>query len=361
MKRFLTGVLAGATILTLTVGCSVPRSGPKLAILMAAQDLVTAGKAGFTLKAGGKVEDLIAVLKKEAAADGGTFTAEDAGLLRKIYHSSLTIAWDKAGSGVADDDKFLTEAVIDGVVGAEVRVVHGVTYVRVSFRKLAAKFGASKADIDSIRQGLGPTTAGVHTLTAGGWVWISAADMEKFAQNAAAGAPQSDPELNKKYATEVITSAQNLIGSANVAYDKKDKTHLIVTTSTAKAYKEAERLVEATQKIADSPTAGMLNETFGADLEKAPADRPIVLDLWIDKGRFKAFEFNFLQFVEGSTGRAGLRVEFNGGTDIIAPSNAKKLDLNRIFESMTQGRTENLVRAGLGADRTKALAALVGS
>lgn len=360
MKRFLAGALAGATVLTLTAGCSVQQSGPKLAILRAAQNLATTSKAGFTIKAGGKVEDMIAAAKKEAASHGGTFNAEDAGILRKAYRSSLTIAWDKAGNGVVDD-KSVTRAVIDGVGGAEVRVVNKVTYVRVPFNKLAVNFGVSKADIRSIRRQLGPTNAGVNTLLYGGWVRISPADMQKFAQNSAGGAATADPKLNKKYSTALMTSAESLFKSATVVYDKKDKHHLIVTTSTAAVSKEGNRLVEAIQKIADKPTAKMLDETFGADLEKAPANQPIVLDLWIDNGRFQAFEINLLQFVKGSTGRAGLRVEFSRGEDITAPANAEKLDPIKLFQSMTQGGTESLSRTGRGAVRAKAWAELISS
>jgi hypothetical protein len=360
MKRLLAGVLAGATVLTLAVGCSVQQFGPKLEILRAAQDLATARKAGFTLKAGGKVEDLIAVVKKEGAAHGDTFSDEDADLLGEIYNSSLTIAWDKAGRGVADD-RTLAKAVLGGVVGAEVRVVDKVTYGKVPFHKLAAKFGGSKADIDSLRQELGPKTAGVNTLIDGGWVWVSEADMKKFTQTTAGVAPNSTPEQNEKYATELITSAENLIEDAAVVYDKKDKTHLIATISMAKATAEGERLLAAMQKITDEPTADLLSETFGSNLKRAPADRPIVLDLWIDNGRFEAFEINFLQFVKGSTGRAGLRVEFSPGDDIRAPRKADRLDLNKIFESLTDGGTADVARAGLRADRAKALAELVSS
>jgi len=104
-------------------------------------------------------------------------------------------------------------------------------------------------------------------------------------------------------------------------------------------------------------TVGCSVQQFGPKLEIMKAAH----DLWIDNGRFKALEINFLQFVKGSTGRASLRVEFSRGKHITAPRNAEKLDLNKIFESMTVGGTDDLVRAGLGADRAKAWAALIGS
>jgi hypothetical protein len=322
--------------MALTAGCSVRQFGSKVEILRAAHDLAAAGRAGFTLTAGGRVEDLIAVAEKEAAAGGYTFTAEDAGALRRVYDSSLTIAWDRAGSGVADD-RYLAKAVVGGVDGTQVRVVDEVTYARVPFAKLAARFGGSKDDLDQIRQDLGPATAGVDTLIGGGWVRVGAADMEKFAETVGAAAPAPDPELSEEYGTELVTSVVNLAESAAVTQDPKDETHLIVTTSTVKVYEEGIRLIEAVQKLADEPTAELLDETLDSGLGEAPADRPIVVDLWIDNGRFQALEFNLLQFVKGSTGRAGLRVEFTRGRNITAPGHADELDLSRIFESITEG------------------------
>jgi hypothetical protein len=339
MKRILSGVLAGITVLALTAGCAGQQVGPKLEIAQAVQEFATAGKAGFTITAGGRVEDLIAVAKKLAVADGSTFTAADAGLLRKIYRSSLTFDWDKAGNGAADD-KFLAKAVVDGV-GAEVRVVGGVTYVRVPIRKLAAKFGASKGEIAAIRQMLGPANPGVDQLFGGGWVWVSAADMTRLT-----GTLGSVPDQDKFYA-QLMISAQNLFDSAAVTVDANDKTHLMVTTSTVKAYREGKRLLQAMKKIADKPAASMLDKTLGTDLRKAPEDRPIVLDLWIENGRLKAFEFNFLQFVKGSTGRASLRIDFSRGRDIAVPRPATKLDPNKIL-------------SGIGAPRAKFWAARLG-
>jgi hypothetical protein len=366
MKRFLAGALAGTTVLTLTVGCSIQTFGPKLQILKAAQDFATAGKAGITLKAGGRAEDLIAAARKDAAEDGEIFSAEEAGFIRKAYNSSLTIAWDQAGKGAADD-RSLTKVVVDGVAGAELRVVNGVTYAKVSFTELAAKFGGSKADVEAIRRQLGPANPGVNTLVDGGWVWVSAADAAKFENKVVpAGTPSADPAMSEKAGNELITSAANLVESAKVTYAKKDKTHLIFTTSTLKTYKEAKRLVKAMSKVADKPTADMLDEVFGADFTP-PADRPIVLDLWIDKGRLEAIEINFLQFVKGSTGRAGLRAEFSRGLDITAPDNAKKIDPNQVFESIN-GATETVsatlgsgLGSALGSEQVKAWAEVVRS
>jgi hypothetical protein len=73
---------------------------------------------------------------------------------------------------------------------------------------------------------------------------------------------------------------------------------------------------------------------LGPQLEKPPADKPIVVDLWVDNGKFKAFEINFLQFVEGNTGRATLRADISTGADIPAPDGATKLDLSKISQSI---------------------------
>jgi len=114
-----------------------------------------------------------------------------------------------------------------------------------------------------------------------------------------------------------------------------------------KAYREGKRLLQAMKKLADKPAASMLDKTLGTDLRKAPEDRPIVLDLWIENGRLKAFEFNFLQFVKGSTGRASLRIDFSRGRDIAVPRPATKLDPNKIL-------------SGIGAPRAKFWAARLG-
>jgi hypothetical protein len=354
MNRILTGVLAGATALTLAAGCGVERFGPKLEMVLAAQDLAAATRAGFTLKAGGRVEDLIAAAQKDARADGRTLSATEAGDLRKIYNSSLTVAWDRAGRG-DDDDRYLVRAVADGIVAGEMRVVDEVTYARVAFPALVAKFGGSAADLKAIRKQLGRSNAGVDTLTGGGWVWVSPADVEELTQRAIAAAPAADPEREQQISTEIVTSMENLISSADVTYDPKDRTHLIVTTSTARAYREGVRLVEAMQKLAGEPVESLLD----GDLDAAPADRPIVLDLWIDEGRFRAFEIDFLQFVEGSTGRAGLRVEFTRGTRITAPGDADRLDLPGVFATVTDDG--GLARTGGAAQRVTAWAGMIRS
>jgi hypothetical protein len=360
MKRFAAGALAGVTALTLAVGCAgqLKQLEPKLELKQAAESLGATGRAGFTIKPGGNVDDLIALARKESGTGADAFTAEDADMLRKVYNSSFTVAWDKAGDGVADD-KALLNATVDGVTGLEVRVVDGVGFVRVPVKELATKFGVSTADIDSFRREMGSTAPGVGTLIDGGWVSVSVADLTKAAEATTDVTPSAGPRQAESFAAELKTSAQRMLDGATVVRDDKDKTHLIVTTSTVKAYDEAKRLVGAMGKIAGESTSGMLDETLGAELDKAPADKPIVLDLWIDNGRFKAFEINVLQFAEGNTGRATLRVDVSTGAEITAPAGATKLDLTKIFESISSA----VPGAGVGGDGggAKTWAGLLGS
>jgi len=334
MKRLLAGSLAGVTALTLAVGCAkqIQQLEPKLEIKQAAESLGATGKAGFTIKAGGSVDDLIALAKKDSGTGEDAFTDEDADIIRKIYNSSFTVAWDKGGDGVADD-KTSMSAAIDGVTGTEIRVVDQVAYVKAPITELAAKFGASKADIDSIRTEMGAAIPGIDTLVEGGWVSIAATDLTKLTQSAAGVAPSADPAQNEKLAAEVKASAEKLIEDAQVVRDEKDKTHLTVTTSTVKAFEQGKSLVESIGKIGGEQASGAFDKALGSELEKPPADKPIVLDLWIDNGVFKAFEINLLQFADGATGRASLRVEIATGADIAAPGGAKKLDIAKIAEA----------------------------
>ncbi|WIM97882.1 hypothetical protein ACTOB_001439 [Actinoplanes oblitus] len=361
MKRFLAGTLAGVTALTLTVGCAnqLQKLEPKLEIQKAAENLAAGGKAGFTLKAGGSVDDLIALAKKESGAGEGAFTDEDADMLRKLYNSSFTVAWDKAGDGVADD-KALINAVIDGVTGLEIRVVDQVTYVKAPVSQLATKFGASAADVAAMRKDVGAAVPGVDALIDGGWVSVATADLTKLGQGAAGVAPSTSPEQSEKIAAELKAGAQSLIESAQVVRDDKDKTHLIVTTSTVKAYEQGKRLIESMAKIGGESAAGLLDKSLGSELDKPPADKPIVLDLWIDNGTFQAFEINLLQFAEGSTGRATLRVEVAGGADIAAPGDATKLDVAKIFEAFGAGAAGQ-GPANLGGGGAETWAQVLGS
>ncbi|KUL21518.1 hypothetical protein [Actinoplanes awajinensis] len=372
MKRLLAGVFAGVTALTLTVGCAkqLQQLEPKLEIKKAAEALGATGTSGFTLKAGGSVDDVIALAKKDSGTGEDAFTDEDADMLRKLFNSSITIAWDKAGDGTADD-KALINATVDGVTGLEIRVVNGVTYVKAPITELAAKFGAPQAEIDSMRKDVGSEIPGVVTLIDGGWVSVAADDLKKITEGtvgvAPSIAPSTDPAQSEKLAAELKTSAEALIEGAEVVRDDKDKTHLTVTTTTVKAYEQGKRLIESLKTIAGAPAGETLDKALGDELDKPPADKPIVMDLWVDNGVFKAFEINLLQFVDGNTGRASLRVELAGGAAIAAPTDAKKLDVSKIFESFAGdaavgsdlGGSDDL--GGLGGGDAKTWAELVGT
>ncbi|GAA4936272.1 hypothetical protein [Actinoplanes utahensis] len=340
MKRFLAGAVAGVTTLTLTVGCAnqLQQLEPKLELKKAAENLGASGKAGFTLKAGGNVEDLIAFAKKESGTGSDAFTNEDADIIRKIYNSSFTLGWDKAGDGI-EDDRALFNATIDGVTGAEVRVVDKVAYFKVPVNELVTKFGGTKADVDEIRTEVGASVPGIDTLLNGGWVSISADDVAKFAEGTTGVKPSAsvDPAEQEKIVAEFKTSAENLLESADIVRDEKDKTHLVVTTSTVKAFNEGKRLLDAIAKLAPAETGEVLKEATAELGKETPADKPIVLDLWIDNGNFKAFEINLLQFDTGNTGRASVRVEIATGAEISAPGDAKKLDVSKIVEGLSQG------------------------
>lgn len=336
MKRFTAGAVAGVAVLALTVGCAnqIQQLEPKLELKKAAEDLGAAEKLGFTLKAGGSVDDLIAVAKKESGEDG--FTDEDADILRKIYNSSFTVAWDKAAEGV-NDDKALISATIDGLTGTEIRVVDQVAYIRVPVREIATKFGMPANEFDQMAGEISSEIPGVEMLVNGAWVSIAASDVEEFTKGlTGASAAPTTQEESEKLAAEFKTSAENLLNGADVVRDANDKTHLTVTSTTVKAHAEAKRLIDAIEKIADKDQAATLKEAVGDSLDKAPADKPIVLDLWVDNGKFKAFEVNFLQFVEGATGRASLRVEISTSTEITKPDNVTKLDVGPIFEAITE-------------------------
>lgn len=362
MKRFLAGAVAGTAVLALSVGCAnqYQQLEPKLELKKAAESLGAAGGTGFTVKAGGSVDDLIALAKKDSGTGADAFTDEDADILRKLYNSSFTVAWDKAGESVTDD-KALINATIDGVTGLEMRVVDQVIYVKVPVKDLATKFGATTAEVDEIAQGLGKEMPGLDNLIDGGWVSISAADLEKISKESGAPASPTNTAESDRIAEELKISAENLLQDAEVVRDANDKTHLIVTTTTVKAHTEAKRFIEAAKKVATKEHAEVLDEAIGSELGKVPADKPIVMDLWIDNGNFKAFEINLLQFVEGNTGRASVRVEVAGKTDIAAPAGATKLDLAPIFEAIAGGGAGAVgAGSGSGGGDAKTWADLVG-
>jgi hypothetical protein len=303
-KRFAAGAATGVTALTLLAGCAgqIKQLEPKLELRAAARHLADAPQAGFTLKVTGSADDLIAGLK--AAQGGDQITpADDSASVRSLFASSITIAYDRAGG-----DRMQLSATIDGIQGTEIRVVGGTLYAKAPVTELAGKFGAG--DISAARAGV---TAGIPALGAlfdGGWV---ATDVKKAA---GAGLPAQNLDAGKALA-ELKTSASHLFEGASIVRDSADPRHLIVTSSTAKAYTELKRLMTAVGEQG----LGLLPD--GAD---APKDRPIVLDLWIDHEKLTAIEVNILQFIDGATGRAAVRLEMTTGAAITAPPNATTID-----------------------------------
>ncbi|WP_250038363.1 hypothetical protein [Paractinoplanes maris] len=297
-QRHLAGVLAGVTTLTVLGGCAaqqIQALEPKLELRDAAQQLADAQQAGFVLKLTGNPDDLVAAAGQDA----------DAATVAQVFNSSLTMSYDKGGAGEADDASSLA-ATVDGVTGTEIRFVGGLLYVKAPVKELAAKFGATPADIRKLSGGASEFDA----LIAGQWVSLDTKEL-----TARAGAtPDAEQQ---KAAQELTTSATNLLEGADVVRDSADDQHLIVTSSTAKAYAEAKRFATAV-----SP------ELAGKFPAERPADKPIVLDLWIDGGKLTAAEINVLQFVDGATGRVAARLEVTGGAPIAAPEGAQKLDLS---------------------------------
>jgi hypothetical protein len=312
MRALLAGTLAGVTTLTFLGGCAakeIQALEPKLELRNAAQQLADAEQAGFTLKLAGNVDDLIAAAK----SDDPSITADDTKVMRQLFNSSITMAYDKAGAGDEDDTSSLS-ATVDGVTGTEMRFVGGLLYVKAPVAELAKKFGASESDLKEISGGTGGVP-GVDAFFDGKWVSLDTKQITEMAGESVAGTAASAAEQQKAL-DELTTSATNLLEGADVVRDSADDKHLIVTSSTTKAYAEGQRLVKAI-----SP---QLAGELPAD---QPKDQPIVLDLWLDNGKLTAAEINVLQFVDGATGRVAARVEVTDGAKIAAPTGATKVDL----------------------------------
>ena len=308
-KRFLAGTLAGVTTLTVIGGCAaqqIQALEPKLELRNAAQQLAAAQQAGFTLKLTGNPDDLIAAAGKEAGDKA------DAATVRQLFTSSFTMAYDKGGAG-AEDDKSSLAVDVDGVTGTEIRFVGGSLYAKVPVADLAAKFGATPAEVKSLSDEAVGEMPGLDALFAGKWVSVDSKELKDLA-GSTTGTPTSPAEQEKAMA-ELTTSATNLLEGADVVRDSADAQHLVVTSSTTKAYAEAQRFLTAVDK------------SLAGKLTKAPADKPIVLDLWIDNGKLTAAEINVLQFVEGATGRVAARLEVTAGAPITAPEGATKIDV----------------------------------
>jgi hypothetical protein len=320
-KRLLVGTAAGVFTLALAGACAaqVKALEPKLELRDAFTQLADAKQAGFTVKLTGSADELIAGLK---LADS-TMTADDTKAVRTVFNSSLTLAYDKAGDG-AEDDRMLMGVTVDGVTGTELRVVDQTLYAKAPLTELARKFGAGTADLDEIRA---EATAELPSLGAffdGKWVSVDVKEATRLSGEALVGTAPADPATADKMLAEVKTSATNLLEGADVVRDTADDKHLIVTSSTTKAYAEMKRLVTA--------VSGDLGTELGKDFDKAPKDRPIVLDLWIDGGKLTAVEINVLQFVDGATGRAAVRLETTTGAPIDAPQDATKIDISKLAD-----------------------------
>jgi len=316
-KRFLVGPSTGVIALTLAGACAaqVKALEPKLELRDALTQLAGAKQAGFTVKLTGSADELIAGFKKSGDAE---LTADDTKAVRTVFNSSLTLAYDRAGDG-ADDDRMLLAATVDGITGTELRVVDGTAYLKAPVAELATKFGASSAEVDEIRQGASAELPAAAALFDGKWVSVDVKEAGRLSGQFAAGLPSASPEDADKMLAEVKTSATNLLEGATVVRDTADDKHVIVTSSTTKAYAEAKRLVTA--------VSGELGPEIAKDFGDAPKDRPIVLDLWIDGGKLSAVELNVLQFIDGATGRAAVRLETTTGAPIDAPQDATKVDL----------------------------------
>ncbi|MFF5288821.1 hypothetical protein [Paractinoplanes globisporus] len=337
-KRYLAGATAGVAVLAVIAGCAgqIKQLEPKLQLRSAAQHLGEQKQAGFTLKLTGSADDLIAAAKK----DDPDFSDDDAATMKKLFNSSFTVAYDQAGEGT-DDDRALLAATIDGVTGTEIRVVDQTLYAKAPVNDLVTKFGGSTADIDDIRRQATAEDKALGAFFDGGWVSLDVKDVQKTS-----GLPAADA-TNPKAAAEVKKSAQNLFDNAQIARDPKDDKHLIVTTSTTKAYSELKRLVTA--------VGGEEAKGFEDSIPEAPKDRPIVVDLWIDQDKLTAAEINILQFVDGATGRVAVRLEVTSGSPIDAPQGATKID-PKLLQSLTSaganGAGEDVVTAAqsLGYD-----------
>ncbi|MBL7255846.1 hypothetical protein [Paractinoplanes lichenicola] len=298
MRSLLAGGLAGVTAVALAGGCAAQQFQalePKLELRNAAQQLADAQQAGFTLKVTGDPAALVAAAGKDA----------DAATVKQLFNSSVSLAYDKGGPGT-DDDKSSLAATVDGVTGTEVRFVGGVVYAKAPVSELAAKFGATPAEVKELSGG----TSEFDAFFAGQWVSIDLTALSKDAPT-----PTTGPDQQKALA-EFTTSATNLLEGADVKRDGADDKHLIVTSSTTKAYAEAKRFATAVEP------------SLAAQFKKAPADKPIVLDLWIDNGKLTAAELDVLQFVDGATGRVAARLEVSEPQAIEAPTGATKLDLS---------------------------------
>ncbi|MFI6070466.1 hypothetical protein ACIA5C_02615 [Actinoplanes sp. NPDC051343] len=336
-KRFVAGATAGVATLALIGACAqqVERLEPGLELRAAAQHLAAEKQAGFTLKVTGSADDLIAAMKAQAAkdkSDDGPWTDDDTSSLRKVLNSSVTVAYDQAGPG-ADDDRMRLAATVDGVEGTELRVVDKMLYVKAPVDELAQKFGAAAGDVSSARKGATEDSPAFGAFFDGGWVSFDTKDAAGLPATAF-GVPTGKTD-NAKTLAELKSSASNLFKGAQITRDAADPRHLVVTSSTAKAYTELKRLV--------TTVSGAQAKEMSDAFDKAPKDRPIVVDVWVDHEKLTALELNLLQFVDGATGRVALRIDATTGEPIDAPQGATKID-----SAALSGLTGNLAGGSAG-------------
>jgi hypothetical protein len=182
--------------------------------------------------------------------------------------------------------------------------------------ELAKRLGAGVDDVSSMRAEATGITPTLGALFDGGWVSLDVKDAADL-PSVGFGLPTADLDTAKTLA-ELKTSASNLFAGATIVRDTADPKHLIVTSSTTKAYAEMKRLVKAVSSAQSMDLADEIGD--------APKDRPIVLDLWIDHEQLTALEVNLLQFVDGAPGRAALRLDMTTGVPIRAPQGATRID-----------------------------------
>lgn len=317
-KRFLAGAAAGVAALALAGGCAqqVKRLEPAMELRAAAEHLAAEKQAGFTVKVTGSADDLINGLRQQASKDTGyddAWTADDTNSLRTLLNSSVTVAYDLGGAGT-DDDRMQLSVAVDGVEGTELRIVGKTLYARTPVTELAKKFGAGVDDVASMRMQATALTPTLGAFFDGGWVSLDVKDAAGL-PGASLGLPTAD---TTKTVAELKTSASNLFAGATIVRDTADPKHLIITSSTTKAYTEMKRLVAA--------LSGTNGAYMADEVGDAPKDRPIVLDLWIDDQKLTALELNLLQFVDGASGRAALRLDMTTSAPISAPQDATKID-----------------------------------
>lgn len=341
VTRFVAGLVAGVTALGVIAGCAgeqIQALEPKLELRGAAKALGEAERAGFTIKINGSADDLVAAAKLDAAKSGDpddALTGEDTAILKQVFNSTFTFAYDKAGDGAADDRASIG-ATVDGVSGTEIRVVGPTVYAKAPVAELAAKFGAG----DDAPMPAG-APGGFNAFFDGKWVSLKTDELTELAQSGA-GLPAQDLQ-QQKLATELTGLATNLLEGADLVRDENDDTHLIATTSTTKVLDETTKFLAAV----DKSLATRLGSDEPAD---KPADKPIVLDLWIADGKLTAAEMNILQFIEGATGRVALRLEVTTGAEITAPEGATAVDMKQLMSAAMAGSDDQALTAEQSAE-----------